>query len=571
MEQFATKLQSALGTILESLSKESVPAIPYEYPEDPSRGDIAFPVFSYARILKQSPQIIANRVVDELDREGLNIKKIDVIGGYINVYFDRVPILTAILSRIAEEKASYGKNNSRAGEKIVIEFSSPNTNKPLHLGHLRNNAIGESVSRILQLSGANIQKVCLFNDRGTHVCKSMVAHQDVGAGSTPESTGKRGDVYVGDLYVRFNERAKSDKSYEQRAQAMLKRWEEGDAEIRSLWKTMRDWVVAGLMATYERCGIRFHSFEYESDIYERGRDIVKEGLQRGLFFADEDGSICVDLSEQGLDTKILLRSDGTTLYVTQDLGTAIHRVDTYNCSSMIYVVANEQEYHFKVLFAVLGMLGQDWSKHCRHLSYGMVNLPEGKMKSREGTVVDADALINKLRTAVVEATQEKGGNTERNSSPEEIAIGALHYYLLWPNPETEILFDTEKSISFSGNTGPYIQYTMTRIFSLLRKAEAQSIEISENILGLTEDLEWRLSKLIGRFPQIVQQAARKENPSIVAHFMYEIAKTFTIYYHEVPILSDTSHAGERLYITKMVGQTLQNCQELLVIPIVKEM
>lgn len=574
MKQQLRAIQFQIETILTKQcdGHASLPDLIAEYPEDTAHGDIAFPVFSYARILKQSPKDIATTVVSKLDTERLGITKLAVVGGYINVFLQRRSVVTQVLDEITAEKDVYGRNSVHKGKTVAIEFSSPNTNKPLHLGHLRNNAIGEAVSRLLRASGAQVHQLCLFNDRGVHICKSMVAYQESAAGSTPQSEAKRGDSFVGDLYVKFTELAEIDPSYEEKAQAMLKAWEAGDEAVRSLWKSMRSWVTDGILATYKRCDIQFDAFEYESEIYERGREIVLDGLAQNIFYEDSDHSICVDLSQWGLDTKILLRSDRTTLYVTQDIATAVQRAENYHCDRMIYVVANEQEYHFSVLFKILELLGYVWARSCRHLSYGMVQLPDGRMKSREGSVVDADDLIDALQQAALDSMQEK--RTQANDIEkiaESIALGALHYYLLWPHPSTEILFDTKKSLAFTGNTGPYIQYTCTRINSLERKARTMGITAKLNSDALTKDIEWELVKALARCPDVVGQAAVQENPSILAHYAYDLAKLFTMYYHEIPILSDDPRAAARLLIARCVGQTLRNCLYLLVIPSVEEM
>ncbi len=550
----------------------SLPSIAPEFPDDASHGDLAFPVFSFARILKQSPREIAQGVVDALDAAALGITKMVVVGGYINVFLEQQPVVEQVLRMIDQQQDAYGNNTQCAGQNIVVEFSSPNTNKPLHLGHLRNNAIGESVSRILRASGAAVTQLCLFNDRGVHICKSMVAYGFLEAGSSPASQNTRGDQFVGDLYVQFAQRAKEDPSLEERAQELLRRWESEDPEVRSLWKTMRTWVVEGILSTYKRCGIHFDAFEYESEIYMRGRAIVLEGLERGIFYREADGSICVNLESWGLDTKILLRSDGTALYITQDLGAAIRRVETYDCDHMVYVVANEQEYHFSVLFKILELLGHAWAGSCRHLSYGMVHIPEGRMKSREGTVVDAEDLIDNLRELVRASMEEKHTGQDKPANiAESVALGALHYYLLWPNPSTEIAFDTKKSLSFSGNTGPYIQYTCTRIHSIERRAKKMQIDAVFDPALLQQDGEWQLVKVLARFAPVVGQAAVQENPSLIAHYAYDLAKLFTMYYHETPILGEDMYAPTRLFFARCIGRVLGNCLRLLVIPSVEEM
>jgi arginyl-tRNA synthetase len=462
------------------------------------------------------------------------------------------------------------------GKKIIVEFSCPNTNKPLHLGHLRNDALGESVSRILLALGAEVQKVNLINNRGVHICKSMLAYQRFGNHETPESRGMKSDHFVGEYYVKFAQWAKEDPSAEQLAQEMLKKWEDGDEEIIKLWKTMNTWAIDGVKKTYDATGISFDRYYYESDTYLLGRDTILKGLEDGVFYKDEEGTVWVDLEPYGLDKKVLLRRDGTSLYITQDIGTAIHRHEDYPFESLVYVVASEQQYHFKVLFKALELLGFAWAKNLYHLSYGMVNLPEGKMKSREGTVVDADDLLEQLMTLSKDEILEK----ERQDHLEDldktswaIALGALHYYLLHTTPTKDMVFNPKESLSFTGDTGPYLQYTGARIESMLRKlGEKQPKYEDLKSQELKEDLEWELTKLMGEFSNVLESAGKEYNPAILTGYLYELTKTFSRYYHDVQILNGEEQAkASRVLLSMSVRNVLRKGLELLNIPYLQVM
>jgi arginyl-tRNA synthetase len=490
----------------------------------------------------------------------------------------------------------------------MVEFSSPNTNKPLHLGHLRNDILGESVSRILAACGAELRKVCIINNRGIHICKSMLAYLEQGQGKTPESEGVKSDHFVGEWYVTFNTMMKADvaelmnKGLKQeeaearspslgRAQELLRKWEAGDPETVALWKLMNLWAVDGMKKTYDRTGVSFDQYYFESDTYLSGRDEVLNGLERGIFYREPDGAVAVDLSAENLGKKILLRGDGTSIYITQDFGTAISRHRDWPFDQQIYVVGSEQQYHFKVLFVLLGKLGYTWAKNLYHLSYGMVNLPEGKMKSREGTVVDADDLIDSLRNLALAEIKEKEREGEVGDPAvvaEKIALGALHYYLLQVNPAKDMLFDPKESLSFNGNTGPYLQYMGARISSMLRKRngerEAGSGEweksAHEDALGragefalLTSDSEWELLKTLAVYPSAVAEAAAHLDPSRLAAYLYELSKCFSRFYHECPILSaqDAQLSDARLRLSRAVLLVLKDAFNLICIPFLEVM
>lgn len=548
-----------------------------ETPPSSELGDLAFPMFPLARVLRAAPPAIAERVAAAVAGDGEK-GTVTVSGPYVNVFLPRAEVTHDVVHAVAATEASYGTNSARSGERITIEFSSPNTNKPLHLGHMRNDALGESVARILSACGADVRKVNLLNDRGTHICKSMLAYQKFGNGETPEQVGVKGDRFVGDYYVRFAEWAKSDESADAQAQEMLRKWEAGDSEVVELWTRMREWVLRGIFETYQATGISFDQVYSESETYRSGRDRILQGLQTGAFYREEDGSVWVDLSEIKLDKKALLRADGTSLYVTQDVGTVIARHEDWPFDSMIYVVASEQEYHFRVLFHVLEKLGFAWAKRCYHLSYGMVNLPEGKMKSREGTVVDADDLIASL--AALAAEEIRGKDREEavedlTETAHAVAVAALHYYLLQVNPRKDMIFDPKESLSFNGNTGPYLQYMCARIESMIRKAADEGIVLwaydsdhEPDWEVLAESSEWELVKLVGAFPETVERSGSGYDPSILAGFLYDLAKTFSRYYHDHPILTadDPLLRRARLDLTRAVLAVLRNGLGLLNIP-----
>lgn len=567
-----------------------------ERPPRPELGDLGFPLFPFARVFRTSPAAIAEAAAENLRSQGAaDADRIETAGPYVNVHIDRAAYARSVLEAVASEGEDYGHGTSRQGERVMVEFSAPNTNKPLHLGHLRNDAIGESVARIVGATGAEVRKVNLVNDRGIHICKSMLAYQEFGNGDTPESAGVKPDTFVGDFYVKFAEWAREDPSAEERAREMLQAWEQGDEKTLELWQRMNDWAVQGIRQTYERTGVSFDEIYYESRTYGAGREEVLKGLERGVFYADEKGTVWVDLEDIDLDKKVLLRSDGTSLYLTQDIGTAIRRHEDWPFDKLVYVVASEQRYHFTVLFSVLERLGFEWAGNLFHLAYGMVNLPEGKMKSREGTVVDADELIDQLAELARSEIREKereGEVEDIDSTAEAIALGALHYYLLAVNPMKDIVFDPAKSLSFNGNTGPYLQYTGARIRSIIRKARAGTAtggagagrdgpkgnarlpgagEVDVSALDSQDD--WELVKLLGEFPSRVEEASDELNPSHITAYLFELAKTFSRYYHEYPILTaPTPQARDaRLLLAISTAQVLKNGFRLINIPFLESM
>ena len=550
-------------------------------PPKPEMGDFAFAMFPFAKTMRTSPQNIAEAVVKKLeaDEAASAAGSFSTAGPYVNVKINLTDSASEVLDRILEQKDEYGKGESLGGRKIMIEFSCPNTNKPLHLGHLRNDSLGAAVARILEAAGAEVMKVNLINDRGIHICKSMLAYKNFGDGATPESAGVKSDHFVGDYYVKFDKWSKEDESALPEAQKMLKAWESGEPGVTELWKKMNKWTIDGIEETYEATGISFDKVYYESNTYSSGKDEVLKGLEDGVFYKEEDGSIWADLSEIKLDKKVLLRGDGTSLYMTQDIGTAIARHSDWPFDQLIYVVGSEQKYHFRVLFHILGKLGYDWAGALRHLSYGMVNLPDGKMKSREGTVVDADDLVKQLTDMAREEIKSKDREAEVgdiDKTARDIALAALNYYLLQVSPSKDMIFNPAESLSFNGNTGPYLQYMGARISSMIRKYEQQK-EKFEGVVAdasrLTVDEEKELVKMLISFPEVIEQTAAEFNPSALAAFLYELAKTYSRFYHDNPVLNneDKVLAVTRMKLSTAVLQVFRNGFALIGIPFLEKM
>ena len=520
-------------------------------------GNLTVVVFPFLKASHKSPEATATEIGDYLVANCPAVKSVNVIKGFLNIVIHPA-FWTRVLEHIAAEP-NYGFTEATDDSQLVmIEYSSPNTNKPLHLGHVRNNLLGYSLSLIMKACGYKVVKTNIVNDRGIHICKSMLAWQKWGNGATPESTGKKGDHLIGDFYVLFDKHFKAevkelmDKGMSEdeakaasplmlEAREMLQKWEAGDADVRALWSMMNEWVYAGFNETYKQMGVDFDKIYYESETYLEGKEKVLEGLEKGIMYRREDGSVWADLTPDGLDHKLLLRSDGTSVYMTQDIGTAKLRYQDYPIDKMIYVVGNEQDYHFKVLSLLLDKLGFKWGKDLVHFSYGMVELPEGKMKSREGTVVDADDLMASMIAAAGEVSQERGQLD--GMTPEEVAdlarmvgLGALKYFLLKVDPRKNMLFNPKESIDFNGNTGPFIQYTHARICSLLRKAEGlekasvSAVEPSEKEIALIQRL--------ADFPSVVAEAGRTYSPALVANYVYELGKEYNQFYHDYPIMRE---------------------------------
>ncbi len=579
----------------EYLGSDDIQSVTIGVPPKADMGDAAFPMFVYSKSAKKAPALIASEVAKRLEEKDHPSGIISTAGPYINITFDLSSLSSSLFDEVESKGDEYGKSDTMKGKRMMVEFSCPNTNKPLHLGHMRNDSLGQSVSELLKSQNAEVMKVNLINNRGVHICKSMLAYKMFGHGETPLSTGEKGDHFVGRYYVRFatwekeveEQKAKNpeivnDPSFvdpDSEAQKMLKKWEDGDKEVRELWALMNKWTLDGLAESYKNMGISFDKYYYESDTYKFGREEVMKGLEMGIFQREEDGSVQIDLAPIKLDKKVLLRRDGTTLYMTQDIGTAVKRHEDWPFDSLTYVVASEQQYHFKVLFYILSKLGYKWADELHHLSYGMVNLPNGKMKSREGTVVDADDLLAELSKLAKAEIIEKGREnavSDVDETAKAIALGALNYYLLQVQPTKDMVFNPEESISFNGNTGPYLQYTGARISSILRKYEEikDSLENTEfDGKLLSGEDEKTLIKLIAEFPGIATKAALDFDPSVIAGFLYDAAKTFSHYYHDNRILDAESKEliKARVRLIKALRTTVKNGFALIGVPFLEAM
>ena len=530
-------------------------------------GDYTLVVFPLLKISRQAPDATGNAIGGWLLENCAEIAAFNSVKGFLNLSLSGVYWQEQLAAVSSDPE--FGRLPS-TGHRIMVEFSSPNTNKPLHLGHVRNNLLGASVSDLLKAAGNEVIKVTLVNDRGVHICKSMYAWQQRFDGATPESTGKKGDHLVGDCYVEYARMEKEDPSVIDRVHEMLVKWEEGDPEVRALWEKMNSWVFDGFDETYKALGITFDKTYYEHDTYLLGKELVQRGLDMGVFQRDPDGSVWCDLTADGLDRKLLLRSDGTSVYITQDLGTAEKRFEEYHLDSHIYVVGDEQNYHFQVLKLILKKLGFDWADQIYHLSYGMVELPEGKMKSREGTVVDADDLIEKMYEEAKATSDESGKLAELPEEEKDrlyhvIGLGALKYFILKVDPRKKMLFNPKESIDFNGNTGPFIQYTHARIMSILRKADERGISAVLDKDAVLSPKEVRLVKLVSAYPQKVAEAAEALSPALIANYCYELSKEFNQYYHDTVILreADRKLLEMRLVLISTLASVLRRAMNIL--------
>ena len=559
-------------------------------------GDFTLVVFPFLKISKQKPEDTAAAIGAFLRDNLAEVADFNVVKGFLNIQLSATFWTEFLNDAIADERFGM-KPKGSSGKTFMVEYSSPNTNKPLHLGHIRNNLYGYSVAQILEANGHNVIKANLVNDRGIHICKSMLAWQKWGNGATPESLGVKGDKLVGDYYVRFDKEYKkqiadlkaqgmSDDDAANKApiileaREMLRKWEAGDKEVVDLWKTMNGWVYAGFDVTYKALGISFDKVYYESQTYMLGKSIVMKGLEDGVLFRKEDNSIWIDLTADGLDQKLLLRGDGTSVYMTQDLGTAHQRFEQYKLDELLYVVGNEQIYHFQVLKLVLKKLGFDWSDHITHLSYGMVELPEGKMKSREGTVVDADDLIAEMVNTARETSDELGKLQEFDDDYKSqiynmVGLGALKYFILKVDPKKTMLFNPKESIDFNGNTGPFIQYTHARICSVLRKAEESGLKVADKIDAATQlnEKEMQLAKLIFDFPAVVADAGTNYSPALIANHLYSLAKEYNQFYHDCSILKeeDSNVRSFRLALSKLTAKIIKTGSALMGIQVPERM
>ncbi|PHQ55685.1 MAG: arginine--tRNA ligase [Lutibacter sp.] len=547
-------------------------------------GDITIVVFALLRVVKGNPVEIGTKIGEYLTKNVAQVSNFNVVKGFLNLEIADSYFLNSF--NTINKIENFGIIAPNLNEKaVMVEYSSPNTNKPLHLGHIRNNLLGYSVAKIIEASGKKVYKTQIINDRGIHICKSMLAWERFGNGETPESTGLKGDKLVGNYYVKFDQTYKKEitqlisegKTEEEAkkqapiliaAQKMLLKWEAGDAEVVSLWKKMNQWVYTGFDETYKELGVDFDKNYYESNTYLLGKDIVASGLKKGIFIKKEDGSVWIDLTKEGLDEKIVLRADGTAVYMTQDIGTAIERFKDYELNELVYTVGNEQDYHFKVLFLILDKLGFDWAKNCFHLSYGMVDLPSGKMKSREGTVVDADDLMIEMSNTARSISQDLGklegySEVEKASLYKIIGLGALKYYILKVDPKKRILFDPKESVDFAGNTGPFIQYTYARIQSILRKA---TFDYTQEITAVNlHKKERSLIKQLLLFPEIIQQAAKNHSPALVANYTYDLVKEYNSFYQSVPILACANDQEKilRTQLSSKVSEIIKSAFNLL--------
>jgi arginyl-tRNA synthetase len=554
-------------------------------------GQVTLVTFPYTKLSRKGPEQTGGEIGEYLQRNVPEISAFNVIKGFLNISFADSFWLDKLNNEILLEDFAVAEPN---GKKVMVEYSSPNTNKPLHLGHIRNNLLGFSVAQILDAAGYEVVKTNLVNDRGIHICKSMLAWREFGQGETPESSGLKGDHLAGKYYVWFDkaykqqilelveegqteDEAKKNAPLIKEAQLMLQKWEAGDEDTINLWKTMNGWVYAGFAETYKTLGVAFDKYYYESNTYLLGKDIIEEGLAKGVFFKKEDGSVWIDLTEDGLDQKLVLRADGTSVYITQDLGTAQLKYADFNMDESIYVVGNEQDYHFKVLFLILQKLGKEWAKGLYHLSYGMVDLPSGKMKSREGTVVDADDLMADMFKTAAETTEAMGkvdgfSEEDKNKLYRTIGMGALKYFLLKVDPKKRLLFDPKESIDFQGHTGPFIQYTHARIKSVLSKAN-YSATTSASDVDVLGGVERDLIVLLSKFPETIAEAAAGHSPALVANYVYELAKLYNKFYHESPIMQAENESLKqfRLQLSAASAKVISKGMALLGIDVPERM
>lgn len=549
-------------------------------------GDFTVVIFPLVKLAKKSPDVLGNELGEELKKQNV-VEAYNVVKGFLNLSVNNEAFVQNFKEIVAQFEVKENKNQT-----VMVEYSSPNTNKPLHLGHIRNNLLGFSVAQILKEAGYNVVKTQIINDRGIHICKSMLAWEKFGKGETPETTGLKGDKLVGNYYVEFDknyksqiaelkeqgldeETAKKQAPIILEAQKMLLDWEQNKPEVRELWEKMNSWVYAGFNETYKRLGVDFDQVQYESNTYILGKDIIEDGLAKGVFFKKEDNSVWIDLTEDGLDQKLVLRGDGTSVYMTQDLGTAVERFKQNDIQKLIYTVGNEQDYHFQVLFLILKKLGYDWANQLYHLSYGMVELPEGKMKSREGTVVDADDLMQEMYLTAKEKSEELGkleglSDEEKEKSYEIVGLGALKYFMLKVDPKKKMLFNPAESIDFNGNTGPFIQYTYARIQSLLNRANFVEADFGNYEPNASEK---ELIMQLSNFKEVVEKAAETLSPAQVANYVYDLVKTYNSFYQNNPVmtLEDENAKQFKLQISDLTAKTIKKSLNLLGISVVNRM
>jgi arginyl-tRNA synthetase len=586
-------LTEPILTAIQQLYGVSIEKVEYQQTRKEFEGDITVVIFPLLKVIKGNPVEIGTTIGNYLQDNLEVVVRFNVVSGFLNVVVSDTFYLDFF--NVIKGNEHYGSVLPSINDKaVMVEYSSPNTNKPLHLGHVRNNLLGYSVAEIIKASGKNVYKTQIINDRGIHICKSMLAWQKFGNGQTPNSTGLKGDKLVGNFYVKFDQEYKAqisllvsegkteDEAKKQapiilEAQQMLLEWEAGKPEVIALWKTMNQWVYDGFAETYKNLGVDFDSYYYESNTYLLGKEVVQYGLEKGIFERDPDGSVWIDLTEDGLDRKIVLRSDGTAVYITQDIGTAIQRVKDFpSVGGMVYTVGNEQDYHFKVLFLILKKLGFDWAENLYHLSYGMVELPTGKMKSREGTVVDADDLMEEMTATAGKIATELGKLDEYSSDEKAklfkiIGLGALKYYILKVDPKKQIMFNPEESVDFAGNTGPFIQYTYARIQSILRKA---AFDLERDVIDIVlHEKEREVIKQLEQYPEVIQNAAHNHSPALIANYTYELVKGYNSFYQSVSILGEEDELKKvfRVQLSKKVSDTIKLAFKLLGIEVPERM
>ncbi|MBA4133599.1 MAG: arginine--tRNA ligase [Flavobacterium sp.] len=586
-------LTNHIETAVQQLFGIAIERVEFQLTRKEFEGDITMVLFPLLKQIKGNPAEMGTKIGDYLVANAPEVVRFNVVSGFLNLVISDNYYLS-FFNQIKSNN-TFGFVTPTATEKaVMVEYSSPNTNKPLHLGHVRNNLLGYSVAEIIKASGKKVYKTQIINDRGIHICKSMLAWQKFGEGQTPETTQLKGDKLVGNFYVKFDQEYKAQiheltaKGFSEEdakkqapiileAQEMLRKWEAGDAEVVALWKKMNQWVYDGFAETYTNLGVDFDSYYYESNTYLLGKEVVQFGLEKGIFEKDPDGSVWIDLTADGLDRKIVLRSDGTAVYMTQDIGTAIQRVKDFpNVGGMVYTVGNEQDYHFKVLFLILKKLGFDWAENLYHLSYGMVELPSGKMKSREGTVVDADDLMTEMTETAGKIATELGkldgySETEKAQLFKTIGLGALKYYILKVDPKKQILFNPEESVDFAGNTGPFIQYTYARIQSILRKSD---FSLEQDITDIVlHEKEKELLKQLELFPEVIQSAAYNHSPALIANYTYDLVKGYNSFYQSVSILGEDYLPAKifRVQLSQKVGATIQSAFKLLGIEVPERM
>lgn len=576
------KVNETLNQIISELYQISLDRLEIQNTRKEFKGEYTLVTFPLIKELRKKPEDIGNEIGEALLSKNI-ITDFNVVKGFLNLSFPSSFWLTNFVENATDKEFGF-KRADKNSKSVMVEYSSPNTNKPIHLGHIRNNLLGYSVAQIFQAAGCKVNKTQIINDRGIHICKSMLAWEKFGNGETPESSGMKGDHLVGKYYVEFDKHYKQEinelvgqgQSKEDaeknaplflEAQEMLRKWEAGDAEVRALWEKMNGWVYDGFEKTYNRLGVDFDHYQYESNTYLLGKDLIEEGLEKGVFFKKADGSVWIDLTEEGLDEKLVLRSDGTAVYMTQDIGTAVERFEDFKFDQLIYVVGNEQDYHFKVLFLILQKMGYSWADALEHLSYGMVNLPDGKMKSREGTVVDADDLMADMHQTAKEISSELGkledySEEERESLYESIGMGALKYFILKVDPKKGILFDPKESVDFNGDTGPFVQYTHARIQSILNREQPKDFDL--NLIELNEN-EIEIIRHLYNLEETIQKAANELSPALIANYVYDLVRLFNSFYQNHSILKaeNDNLKSFRLFLSQWTALVIKNTLFLL--------